>query len=179
MKTLILLYSDLLKIGKEKLYAQLEQNINLLQKVIGIDSIYASISSQFKDLFDKFPDVCFINNLKDTSVFGAYKGLRKLRGNNVLLIDGGVKLSRETIAKFLNRINVTVGIIKDRWSGIALINMRDLDYVIKSLEKNFERTLLDAFYTLRDTYSIIPDFIELKEELLLEEIVGGKLINGR
>ena len=162
MKVLLLLYSDLLKEGEEKLYSRLEKNLRLINKVIGIDNIYAAVSAPFKDLFEKFPDLCFINNVKDSSVFGAYKGLRKLRGNDVLIIDGGVKLEKEHLFQFFNRINVTVGMIKEKWSGIAFVKMRDVDYMIRSLERNFEKGMLDAFRTLKETYSIAADFIDLK-----------------
>jgi hypothetical protein len=108
-----------------------------------------------------------VNNLKDTSVFGAYKGLRKLRGDDVLIVDGGAKLSKEGVFSFFNRLHVTVGLVKDRWSGVALVKSRDIDYLIKSLERNFERSILEAFYTLRDTYSVVTDFIQLKEEATL------------
>ena len=162
MKVLLLLYSDLLKEGEEKLYSRLEKNLKLINKVIGIDNIYAAVSAPFKDLFEKFPDLCFINNVKDSSVFGAYKGLRKLRGNDVLIIDGGVKLEKEHLFQFFNRINVTVGMIKEKWSGIAFVKMRDVDYMIRSLERNFEKGMLDAFRTLKETYSIAADFIDLK-----------------
>ncbi len=162
MKVLLLLYSDLLKEGEEKLYSRLEKNLRLINKVIGIDNIYAAVSAPFKDLFEKFPDLCFINNVKDSSVFGAYKGLRKLRGNDVLIIDGGVKLEKEHLFQFFNRLNVTVGMIKEKWSGIAFVKMRDVDYMIRSLERNFEKGMLDAFRTLKETYSIAADFIDLK-----------------
>ncbi len=162
MKALVVLYSDLLESGKDKVYARLENNLSVLGRVIGIDSIYLSISSSFKEVFDRFPEVCIVNNLKDSSVFGAYKGLRKLRGNDVLLIDGSVSLNKETVFKFFNRVNVTIGMFKESWSGIAFVKMRDLDYMIKSLESNFEKGMLDAFKTLKETYSIVADFIDIK-----------------
>ncbi len=162
MKTLLLFYSDLLEEGKDKLYQELENNIKILKKTVGVDSIYASISSQFKDIFDRFPDLCLINSLRDNPVFAAYRGLRKLRGSDVLLIDGGAKFNKENILSFFNRFNVTVGMIKEKWSGLALIKMRDIDYVIKSMERNFEKNLLDAFYTLRDSYSVVTEFVQLK-----------------
>ncbi len=171
MKVLLLIYSKLVSTNKKDLYRDLERNLEILNKVIGIDSVYASISSHFKDLFDRFPDVCFINNLRDSSVFGAYKGLRKLRGDDVLILDGGVKVTRDLLFKFLGRIHVTVGTVKERWAGIALVKMRDLDYVIRSLEKNFEGTMIDAFRTLRDTYSIVTEFLDLEED------TGGAILN--
>ncbi|GEM_PF-664370 len=162
MKALILLYSQVLKGSKEDFYKRLEANIELLKRLVGVDSIYASVSGHFKDIFERFPDVCIINSLRDSSVFGAYRGLRKLRGNDVLLIDGSAKLSKENLISFFNRFNVTVGLIRESWGGIAYIKMRDLDYVIKSLERNFEKTILDAFQTLKDKYSIITEFIQLR-----------------
>lgn len=165
MKVLVVLYSGLLREGKDKLYSRLEENLKLINKVIGIDNIYASVSSRFKDLFDRFVDVCFINNVRDCAVFGAYKGLRKLRGNDVLIIDGCVKLEKEHLLQFLSRIKVTVGMVNGRWLGIAFVGMRDLDYVVRSLERNFGKSMLDAFRTLEDTYSISPDFIQFEESL--------------
>ncbi|WP_457600674.1 hypothetical protein [Hydrogenivirga sp.] len=167
MKALLVLYSELIGEGKERFYDELERNLSVLNRVIGIDNIYLSVSSHFRDIFDKFPEVCLINNIRDSSVFGAYRGLRKLRGNDVLLIDGGIRLSKESLFNFFNRMHVTVGMVKERWSGIAFVKMRDIDYVIKSLERNFEKNIIDAFYTLRDTYSIATEFVQLKERLAL------------
>ena len=161
----MLLYPKLLEEGKEQLYTRIEKNVELLQKFIGVDSLYVSMTSHFKDLFERFPDLCIINSIKENPVFGAYRGLRKLRGNDVLMVDGGISLSREEITKFLGGLHVKVGLIKKKWAGIALIKMRDLDYVIKSLERNFERSILDAFYTLKNTYSILTDFVQLEAQL--------------
>jgi hypothetical protein len=166
MKALILLYSQLLKSGKEDFYKTLDRNVELLKRLVGVDGLYASVSSHFKEIFDRFPELCIINSIKDSSVFGAYRGLRKLRGDDVLLIDGGAKLSKEHILSLFNRLNVTVGLFKESWAGIAYIKMRDIDYVIKSLERNFERSILDAFHTLKDKYSIITEFIQLRGTVL-------------
>ncbi len=165
MKALLVLYSELMERCEDKLYSKLEKNINLLQKLIGIDSLYASVSSRFKDMFDFFPELCFINSINDSAVFAAYRGLRKLRGNDVLLVDCGVELTKESVVSFLNRIHVTVGVMRNRWAGIALIKMRDLDYVVRSFERNFQNGIIDAFYTLRDTYSIVTEFIDLGEKV--------------
>ena len=161
----MLLYPKLLEEGKEQLYSRIERNVELLQRFIGVDSLYVSMTSHFKDLFERFPDLCIINSIKESPVFGAYRGLRKLRGSDVLMVDGGISLSREEITKFLGGLHVKVGLIKKRWAGIALIKMRDLDYVIKSLERNFEKSILDAFYTLKNTYSILTDFVQLEAQL--------------
>ncbi len=170
MKALILLYSQLLNSNKEEFYKKLGANVDLLKRLIGVDSLYASVSSSFREVFERFPDVCLINSVKDGSVFAAYRGLRKLRGEDVLLIDGGVSLKREHIAQFLNRLNVTVGVLKNSWGGIALIKMRDIDYVIKSLESNFGKTVFDAFHTLREKYSVITEFVPVKSSPLLPVI---------
>ncbi len=167
MKVLLILYSQLLEDSEESLYRRLDINLSILQRLIGIDSIYASVSHHFKDIFDRFPELCLVNSLKDNPVFATYRGLRKLRGDDVLLVDGGVQLTKESLVSFFNRVHVTVGLIKERWSGMALIKMRDIDYMVRSLEKNFENKILDAFYTLRDTYSIATDFIDLKGKITL------------
>ena len=159
MKVLLLVYSDLLK--KEDFWEVFEKNVDILSRVIGIDSLYASVSSRFIEIFDRFPEICFINNLKDTPVFGAYKGLRKLRGNDVLIVDGGCPLSKDWIFQLINRVNVTVGMLKQRWAGIALVKMRELDYMVRSLEKNFERSMLEAFHTLKNTYSVVTEFLDV------------------
>ncbi len=162
MKVLFILYSDLLKEGKDVLYSRLESNLRLVNRVIGLDNVYASVSSQFKDLFDRFPDLCFINNLRDSAAFGAYKGLRKLRGNDVLLVEGLAAVRKEHLLSFFNRVHVTVGMIRNRWSGLALVKMREIDYVIRSLERNFDSGILNAFRTLKETYGIATDFLQLK-----------------
>jgi predicted PP-loop superfamily ATPase len=114
-------------------------------------------------MFSKFPEVCFVNNVRDEAAFGAYKGLRKLRGNNVLLIEGLVRLNRNFIHNFLNRVNITVGTVKGNWSGVAFISMRDLDYMVRSLEFNLGKGISNAFKTLKDKYGIEPDYIELPD----------------
>ncbi len=166
MKALILLYSQVIKSGKEDFYASLEKKVEVVKRLIGVDSIYASVSGHFKEVFDRFPEICIINSIRDSSVFSAYRGLRKLRGNDVLMIDGSANITRENLLSFFNRINVTVGMIKDRWGGIAFIKMRDLDYVVKSLERNFERSITDAFITLKEKYSIVTEFIQLRGSLI-------------
>ncbi len=158
MKALMILHSGL---EVENLSSLIERNLKVLYRTIGIDSVYASISEQFLDMFGKFPEVCFINNSKDEAVFGAYRGLRKLRGNNVLLIEGFIGLNKELIHSFLNRINMTVGTIKGRWSGIAFVNMRDLDYLVRSMEFNFGKGIANAFATLKEKYGIEPEYVEL------------------
>ncbi len=178
MKTLLLLHSDLLESGREKFYRELEENLEVLKKVIGVDSLYASVSSHFRDIFDRFPEVCLINSLRDGSVFAAYRGLRKLRGDDVLLLDGGLKVTRELLHRFFGKIHVTVGTVRDRWAGIALVKMRDLNYVIKSMERNFENTILDAFYTLRDTYSVATEFIQLRDAPDLQTAESKPLYGG-
>lgn len=53
MKVLLVLYNALS--NREDLLKKLEEELNLLSRVIGPDSIYAVIPSEMKDLFDRFP----------------------------------------------------------------------------------------------------------------------------
>ncbi len=160
MKALLVLYSGL---KDKEINSTIENNIKLLYRTVGIDSIYASISEHFLDMFHKFPDLCFVNNSRDEPSFGTYRGLRKLRGNDVLVIEGFVRLNRELIQGFLNRVNLTVGTIRGRWSGLAFINMKNLDYVVRSLEFSFGKDLKHAFEVLQNKYSIAPEFLELPD----------------
>lgn len=76
MKVLLVLYNALS--NREDLLKKLEEELNLLSRVIGPDSIYAVIPSEMKDLFDRF-ELVFIRNDKGSFLYGLYKGLRKLR----------------------------------------------------------------------------------------------------
>jgi hypothetical protein len=53
MKVLLVLHKALS--NREDLLKKLEEELNLLSKVIGPDSIYAVIPSEMKGLFDRFP----------------------------------------------------------------------------------------------------------------------------
>ncbi|ADC89575.1 hypothetical protein Thal_0943 [Thermocrinis albus DSM 14484] len=128
MKVLFVLYSDLLK--RVDLQDKLEKELELVKKLIGPDSVYATITSEMKHFFDIFPDLVFIRNDKGTFIYGAYKGLRKLRGNAVLLIDGGVSLTKHKLAEFIRRGKKNI-----LCTGLALIKLVDLDYIIRTMER--------------------------------------------
>ncbi|MCS7308531.1 MAG: hypothetical protein NZ526_08305, partial [Aquificaceae bacterium] len=85
------------------LIQKVSEKVNLLKKLIGPDSLYATITTEMKDFLDKFPDLVFIRNDRGTFIYGLYKGLRKLRGNDVLVIDPSQVINleklREIIAK--------------------------------------------------------------------------------
>ncbi|WP_448583856.1 hypothetical protein [Thermocrinis sp.] len=149
MKVLLILYKSLLE--KEDLQKDLEEQVSLLNRIIGPDSIYAVITSEMKDLFDKFPELVFINNEKGSFLYGLYKGLRKLRGNHVLVLDPIEKLTKEKLAKFLNagKKNVVS-------KGAALLRLMDLDYVIRTVEKrrNVEGSIEDILNEVYQEYGI-------------------------
>ncbi|WP_029551614.1 hypothetical protein [Thermocrinis jamiesonii] len=149
MKVLLILYRSLL--NKKDLIKDLEDQVNLLSRVIGPDSIYAVITSEMKDLFDKFPELVFINNEKGSFIYGLYKGLRKLRGNHVLVIDPVEKLTKEKLGKLLSAGKKNI-ISK----GVALLKLMDLDYVIRTVEKyrNAEANIEDILNEVYQEYGI-------------------------
>ena len=77
----------------------------------------------------------FIRNDKGTFLYGLYKGLRKLRGNDVLVLDPFQIISLDKIKEFTSkrRINALHS-LNEQWKGIALFRLIDLDYFIRSLE---------------------------------------------
>ncbi|WP_333784830.1 hypothetical protein [Thermocrinis sp.] len=149
MKVLLILYRSLLE--KEDLTEDLKDQVNLLSRIIGPDSIYAVITSEMKDLFDKFPEVVFINNEKGSFLYGLYKGLRKLRGNHVLVLDPIEKLTKEKLAKLLSagKKNIVS-------KGVALLRLMDLDYVIRTVERyrNAEGNIEDILNEVYQEYGI-------------------------
>jgi len=88
MKLLLIFYEDLVK-SKKEILDSMHKNFRIIKKFFGIDNVYASITSSFIELFSIFPDICLINNIKGTINYGVYKGLRKLKGDDVVLIDAG------------------------------------------------------------------------------------------
>ena len=132
MKVLLVLYKALS--NREDLLKKLEEELNLLSRVIGPDSIYAVIPSEMKDLFDRFPELVFIRNDKGSFLYGLYKGLRKLRGNHVLVLDPVERLTKEKLAQVLSAGKKNV--LSKGW---ALLKLVDLDYVIRTAEKYREK----------------------------------------
>jgi len=149
MKVLLVLYESLLSRGN--IHQQLEEQLNLLSKVIGPDSIYAVITSEMKHLFDLFPELVFIKNDKGSFLYGLYKGLRKLRGNHVLVLDPIEKLTKEKLSQFLSagKKNLVS-------KGMALFRLMDLDYIIRTVEKykNSEGSIEEILSEVYQEYGI-------------------------
>ena len=153
MKVLLIFYESLLQ-KKEEILRITEENYRILRKNFGIDNLYAAITKDFIDIFFKFPEICLINNVKGSINYGAYKGLRKLKGDDILIIDGGVKLREEIIKKIFVSVNPYVLLDKGKWSGIAFIPMKEVYYFIRSIERNFNSSITEAFKTLKNSYGI-------------------------
>ncbi len=132
IKVLLVLYESLR--DKEHLIKKLEEELNLLYRIIGPDSIYAVVPSEMKDLFDRFPDLVFIRNDKGNFLYGLYKGLRKLRGNHILVLDPAERLTKEKLAQVLSAGKKNI--LSKGW---ALFKLMDLDYVIRTVEKYREK----------------------------------------
>ncbi|WP_448587369.1 hypothetical protein [Thermocrinis sp.] len=149
MKVLLVLYKSILE--KENITKDLEEQVNLLSRMVGPDSIYAVITSEMKDLFDRFPDLVFINNEKGSFLYGLYKGLRKLRGNHVLVWDPIEKLTKEKLARLLSAGKKNLLSKK-----VALLRLMDLDYVIRTAEKykNEEGSIEDILNKVYQEYGI-------------------------
>ncbi len=155
MRVLIVLYSKLL--GDKDFVGRLEENIKLLKKLIGPDSLYAVITSEMKNFIDKFPDLVFIKNDKDTLFYGIYKGFRKLRGNDVLVLDGKELPTKEKIIKFISQRRKNIlSVAEIGWKGIAMIKLIDLDYVIRTMERflSEERDFLEVMRLVKEDYGI-------------------------
>lgn len=133
MKVLIVFYSRLL--GDSELLQKVSKKVNFLKKLIGPDSLYAVITSDMKDFMDRFPDLVFIRNDQGTFLYGLYKGLRKLRGNDVLVLDPFHPYNEEKIKEFVSKRRVNaLHSPNGQWKGIALLRLIDLDYFIRTIE---------------------------------------------
>ncbi len=133
MKVLIVFYSKLLQ--DSELLQKVVDKVNILKKLIGPDSLYAVITTEMKDFIDKFPDLVFIRNDRDTFLYGLYKGLRKLRGNDVLVLDPSQVISLDKLKEFIaKRRQNALYSENGKWKGIALVRLIDLDYLIRTLE---------------------------------------------
>ena len=136
MKAILVLYNELLR--DADFMKKLEENVQLLKKYIGPDSLYAVITSEMKDIIDKFPEMVFIRNDRDSLLYGVYKALRKLRGNDVLVVDGKevLKMKIEKLKAFISARRKNLLDIKENvWQGIALLRLIDLDYYVRTLEE--------------------------------------------
>lgn len=155
MKVLIVFYSKLLQ--EKDILNGVSEKINMLKKLIGPDSLYAVITSEMKDFIDRFPDLVFIRNDRGTFIYGLYKGLRKLRGNDVLILDPIQKVSFEKLREFVSKRRKNLLHSSDgRWMGLALLRLIDLDYLIRTLEGFLgqEADLSVVMEKLRQEYGI-------------------------
>ncbi len=175
MKVLIVLHSRLKK-NKDRLYKTWQTNINLLTRMVGIDNLYISVSSNFIEVFDMFPNLCFVNNKRDSFSYGAYIGLRKLRMNDVLLIDGNTILDKDSLVSMIkNAGENVVAKAKDGWACMSYIIKRDIDYLIKSFEKCIDGDINSVIKTLRRTFGIEVRDVNLKSrELCLFPVMEVK-----
>lgn len=155
MKVLIVFYSKLLQ--DSELLQKVVDKVNILKKLIGPDSLYAVITTEMKDFIDKFPDLVFIRNDRDTFLYGLYKGLRKLRGNDVLVLDPSQVISVDKLKEFIaKRRQNALYSENGKWKGIALVRLIDLDYLIRTLEGLLgeEKELTAVMEKVRQEYGI-------------------------
>jgi len=160
MKVLIVFYKDLER-NKREIIELMSKNYEIVKRKLGIDNLYASITKDFLEIFNLFPEVCLINNTKGTLNFGLYKGLRKLKGDDILVIDAGKAFSEGKFSKLPMGELPSILMEKDKWAGVAYIPMKEMYYFIRSLEENFDRCITEAFETLKKSYGInfIKSFI--------------------
>ncbi|QID32776.1 hypothetical protein [Pampinifervens florentissimum] len=155
MKVLIVFYSKLLQ--ERDLLQRVVDKVNILKKLIGPDSLYAVITTEMKDFIDKFPDLVFIRNDRGTFLYGLYKGLRKLRGNDVLVLDPSQVISLDKLKEFISKRRQNALYSEEgKWKGIALLRLIDLDYLIRTLEGLLgeEKELTAVMEKVRQEYGI-------------------------
>ncbi|WP_461832292.1 hypothetical protein [Aquifex sp.] len=153
MKVLLVFYSELEK-KKDSVLKLTEENYRFIRKKLGIDNLYAVITESFLDAFKLFPEFCFINNTRGTLNFGVYKGLRKLKGDDILVIDAGNRLVEDKLVKISLGGIASILTHKGKWLGVAYIPKREIYYFLRSLEKTFDRCITDAFKVLKSSYGI-------------------------
>ncbi|NPB07867.1 MAG: hypothetical protein GXN96_02930 [Aquificae bacterium] len=153
MKTLLIFYRELHR-SKEEVLRTVEENYRLIRKLLGIDNLYASITGEFLELFNRLPEACLINNIRGSINYGIYKGLRKLKGDDVLIVDGGRPLTRELLSRLVIGDRPSILVEEGRWLGLAYVPTKEIYYFIKSLERNLESCITEAFETLKSLYGI-------------------------
>lgn len=156
MKALILL-------PKELSVKSVDEKLMPIERLFGQDSLYAVISVDTKHFIDAFPELVYILNETGNLLYGIYKGLRKLRGNDVFLIDLSFEHSVETIRQFAKaRRQNLLHSINGSWRGLALLRLIDLDYVIRSLESLVDNSYLDftqIMQSIKREYGIEYDLV--------------------
>ncbi|MEJ5339022.1 MAG: hypothetical protein ACK42C_09230 [Aquificaceae bacterium] len=155
MKVLMVFYSRLLQ--ESDLLQKVADRVNTLKRLIGPDSLYAVITTEMKDFIDRFPDLVFIRNDRGTFLYGLYKGLRKLRGNDVLVLDPSHVISLDKLREFISKRRKNVLYSTDgEWKGLALLRLIDLDYFIRTLEGLLgeEKDLTTVMEKLKQEYGI-------------------------
>jgi len=160
MKVLLIFYEDLVK-NKEEILSLLRKNFRAIKRFFGIDTVYASITSSFLEVFNLFPDICLINNLKGTINYGIYKGLRKLKDSDVVIIDAGKEIKESIVRKIFQSDKPYLFLKDGNWYGIAFVPRREVYYIIKSFEKNPEKCITEAFSFLKKTYGIDYELVDI------------------
>ncbi len=149
----------------EGIIERLKRTLKTAIKLIGMDVIFMVIPPNLKNFFDLFPEVCFINGEGKDLVFSLYKGLRKLRGSDVLILDASKELKREEVVLALKERENVLFLNGGRWSGLAKVLLRDVDYLIRASEECFGKDLRQVFKKAKELYGI--PFKEIDDKALL------------
>ncbi|NPB07050.1 MAG: hypothetical protein GXO03_05560 [Aquificae bacterium] len=152
MKILLLLY-DGLSSRKAEVLKQLEENYRFIRKRLGLDTVYATVTQDFTELLRKFPELCFIpspGSLRQS----VYKGLKKLKDADVLLVDGGSKLEPEGVKLLLKNRVLALVTKNGRWAGLAYVPLREVKYLIKSAERQGLESVTAMFEFLKNGYAL-------------------------
>ncbi len=155
MKVLMVFYSKLLE--ESDLLQRVAEKVSTLKRLIGPDSLYAVITTEMKDFIDRFPDLVFIRNDRGTFLYGLYKGLRKLRGNDVLILDPSQVIGIDKLREFISKRRKNALYSESgKWKGLALIRLIDLDYLIRTVEGLLgeEKDLALLMENIRQEYGI-------------------------
>ncbi|MEN3033664.1 MAG: hypothetical protein ABDH18_01575 [Aquificaceae bacterium] len=134
----------LLLLPRELNITSISEKLAPVERLLGRDSLYAVITSDRKHIIDSFPELIYILNETGNLLYGIYKGLKKLRGNDVFVADIGFEHSIDTIKQFLRaRRQNLLHAVNGGWRGLALLRLIDLDYVIRTLESSLDNTTQD------------------------------------
>jgi len=151
MKVLLLFYEEL-NAKRGEVFKVMEENYRVLKRRLGLDNLYASVSEDFLGLVKSFPELCFIYNRLGTLQEGLYRGLRKLKKDDLLIVDGGKRIKEESLWALLKEKVPSLALSGESWGGLAYVPLREVYYLIKSLER--EEGLVKAFEALKKIYGI-------------------------